>query len=355
MRPLPWDCRRRGGVRQWAVLFAVVLLALPVLAGLPPSANRPVAPGSPAAAGHPLPAGFSTSPNGNFTLFTGGPTGAFYPGTLFRAEYSLTLLAAPPGAPPLQVWVPPPLLSFSTSLGAVHLFGPWANFTFGAPGSPSANQSAVFNVSAFTLTSGSFVAGNKTIFTSQLVSVMANLPYGAANLSLSWRWKIVQPDGGTSSSAWSPPAVIHPGYYVSVVSAGPSALGPLGSYAVCITGPLGGRTFSLHLEIAKPLDDFSKTNITAPASATSLCWSTSVPPGIPAGPLLAHVWAYDQVTTLLYVFKLTLLNSTPPSGGPLDWWAQGPHAANLAALVAGLGVIVVWGVVPVWRSKHPRP
>jgi hypothetical protein len=340
--------------RQWAPLLLTAGLLLPLPAVGPP-VTVPAAPhGGTTALVASHPSDFATSANGNWTLSLPGPIGSLYPGASLGAEYDVSLRSALPGASPLSVWVPPAMITFATSSGALRVYGNWANFTFGGNGSVSSVLSDNFNLSLTAVAPATFNATNRTIFSSQLAAIMSSLPYGSVNLTVAWRWVVAGPDGSISMSPWENSSLIDPAYFASVESFGPPLLTTGGSYGVCIGGPIGGRLFSLHLEVARPYDDFVHVNYSVPAGASSACWSATVPQGIAPGPLLAHIWAYDRVTLLLYVLKLTLVNST--AGGSMTLASPGwKLAVNLSALSIGGVVLIAALVLPAVRKRTPPP
>lgn len=328
--------------------LAVLLFPTPALGDA--ARHTATAPERSAAALAARPSDFATTANGNFSLSQAGPSGALFPGSSLGAQYTISLHTHLANPAPLSVWVPPPMLTFATSAGPVKVFGSWANFTFGGNGSVSSALSATFNLSLTVQTPASFNGTNRTIFSSQLAAIMSSLPYGSVNLSVAWRWMVEGPDGSTAASPWTSSGLIDPAYFVSVESYGPSQLATGGSYGVCLGGPVGGRLFSLHLEVAKPYFDFVRANDTAPVGATSTCWSVTVPQGISPGPLLAHVWSYDRVTLLLYVFRLVLVNAT--SSGPMTLASPGwKLVVNLSALSFG-GMATV--ALVVLRGRRTR-
>jgi hypothetical protein len=340
-------------VSEALLLLAVCLLLPPPATG---SLARPTAAPPEGATQHPAlrPSDFATSANGNFSLTQPGPIGSLYPGTSLGAQYTVSLRTPLSSPSPLAVYVPPPELIVATSIGALRVFGSWANFTFGGNGSVSSVLSATYNLSLTIELPATYNATNRTIFSSQLVAIMSSLPYGSVNLSVAWRWVVAGPDGSIAKSPWANSSLIDPAYFASVESFGPAQLTPGQSYGVCIGGPIAGRLFSLHLEIAKPYDDFVHVNESVPAGATSACLSATVPQGIAPGPLLAHIWSYDRVTLLLYVLKLTLVNATagaPPTLASPGW----KLVVNVSALSFGGLVLVAVVVAPVLRKRPPRP
>ncbi|HEV2448838.1 MAG TPA: hypothetical protein VGU43_00300 [Thermoplasmata archaeon] len=336
-------------LRLFLVAFLAVCAMPPWLSGSTAAAPAPSASQLHAVA---TPRDFATSANGNWTLSQSPPSGNVYPGSSIGAQYTIALRSSPVGTPPISVYVPPPQLTFGTALGPLRAYGAWANFTFGGNGSVSPTLSAVFNLSLLPELSTTFNSTNRTVFSSQLVAIMTNLPYRSVNLSVSWRWVVAGPDGTVQESPWANSSLIDPAYFASVLSYGPSALTTGQSYGVCLGGPISGRLFSLHVEVAKPYDDFVQVNDSVPSGATSACWSATIPAGIAPGPLLAHIWSYDRATLLLYVLKLNLVNSTAAPGLTLasPSWRL---VVNLAALSVGGLTLVAVVALPVLR-KPPR-
>jgi hypothetical protein len=346
------DCRGHPVRGALLLVVAGLLVPFPVL-GAHAAATSPPRRGAIPLLGS-RPSDFATSANGNWSLTQPGPSGSLYPGSSLGAQYTVSLRSTLSGPTPLSVWVPPAELIFATSLGPYRVFGPWANFTFGGNGSVSSVLSATFNLSLTAQAPATFNSTNRTVFSSQLVAIMSSLPHGSVNLSVAWRWVVAGPDGSVAMSPWANSSLIDPAYFASVESFGPPQLTAGQSYGVCIGGPIAGRLFSLHLEVAKPYDDFVQVNNSVSANATTACWSATVPQGIAPGPLLAHIWSYDRVTLLLYVLKFNLVNAT--AGAPETLASPGwKLVVNLSALSVGGLVLVAVVALPVLRKRPPSP
>ncbi|MCI4345931.1 MAG: hypothetical protein L3K07_04180 [Thermoplasmata archaeon] len=338
--------------RKLLSIVALTLLALPSLLLVPAVAAG--APGAaPTASAQPAPADFQTSANGNFSVWIPPPTVTPVAGAVVMGQFVVSLTSPLPASGTLSVWVPQAEATFFFSNGSVHLFRPAFELNFSS-GSPT--SSPLENLSTLVRVGLPFNQSSSAILSSQLAAVMSDQPYGAVHLAVTWHWILISPDGSTFSGAWGRPYSVLPALFVQMTNAGPTVLHPGDSFGMCLTGPLGGRTFSLHLEIANPLNDFVRVNRTvAPNTTGPLCWSARVATWVSPQVLIAHVWAYDRVTLLLYIVKVTIVNATSTLFGLPAFWATGPGIATLGALAVGLGVAVwgVWSRLP--RSHRPPP
>jgi hypothetical protein len=322
-------------VHAW---LCAALVATLLVAAVP---FHPDAPPSPRSAGA-SPAFFHTSANSNFSLAQPGPTGVLVPGSLLRVEYYLSLLNPPPQVFPVTIFFPPVQDTWATSGGTLAGGAPAWNYTFAGP---SSDRSLVQNITSTASNASTFNQSGSVGFSSQLVAIMASVPFGGIHLAVTWRWLVADPSGAVLASPWRSSTSIEPAEMVSLLQAGPSTLVPGASYTVCLGGAIAGRLFSLHLEIPRPYNDFVQVNETVPAvGVTHVCWSAQVPSWVPPGPLLAHVWNYANVTLLLFILKLTLVASSPP--GWLGWLEQPSNAASLILL----GVLLT-SVLVVLRSQ----
>jgi hypothetical protein len=335
-------------MRSFPPVRALICAALVATLLFPALPVRQDALPSPAWAGA-SPAFFHTSANSNFSLAQPGPTGVLLPGSLLRVEYYLSLLNPPPQVFPVTIFFPPVQDTWATSGGTLAGGAPAWNYTFVGLPANSSSRSVVQNITSTASNASTFNQSGSVGFSSQLVAIMASVPFGGVLLAVTWRWLVADPSGAILASTWRSSASIEPAEMVSLLQAGPSTLVPGESYTVCLGGAIAGRLFSLHLEIPRPYDDFAQVNETVPAvGVTRICWSAQVPYWVPPGPLLAHVWNYANVTLLLFILKLTLVASSPP--GWLAWVEQPSNAASLI-LIAVLVASVL--VARAGRASHP--
>ncbi|MCI4363680.1 MAG: hypothetical protein L3K13_05175 [Thermoplasmata archaeon] len=299
------------------------------------------------------PADFQTSANGNFSVWIPPPTVTPVAGAVVMGQFVVSLTSPLPASGTLSVWVPQAEATFFFSNGSVHLFRSAfeLNFSSGTPtSSPLENMSTIVRIGL------PFNQSSSAILSSQLAAVMSDQPYGAVHLAVSWHWILISPDGSASSGAWGRPYAVLPALFVQMTNAGPTVLHPGDSFGMCLTGPLGGRTFSLHLEVANPLNDFIRVNRTVALNSTGpLCMTARVATWVSPQVLIAHVWAYDRVTLLLYIVKVTVVNATSTLFGLPAFWATGPGIASLGALAVAVGIAGwgVWNRLP--RSRPPVP
>lgn len=326
--------------RRLLALSALLLLALTALylptAAPASSSHAPIATDS-----HVEPSDFQTSANGNFSIWIPPPALAPVAGASVMAQFEVSLLSAPPANGTLTVWVPEVEGSFFFQNSTVHLYRPpfELNFSAGSPTtSPLMNASTVLRVGL------PFNESNFAILSSQLAALMANAPYGGVHLAVSWHWILIAPDGSNSTGAWSRPYPVVPAQYAELANSGPSVVHPGDSFGVCVAGAIGGRTFSLHLETANPYDDFVRVNQSVPAGSSGpSCLTVQVATWVSPQVLLAHVWAYDKVTLLLYILKVTVVNTTAALFGLPAYWTSSTGLASLGSIVIGVGV-AGWGL-----------
>jgi hypothetical protein len=329
--------------RHAVLLVLVMILASSSTSGFgtPPDASERAANSIPTSAVAPSIIHPASPPNGNLSLSVLQPSDVMIPGMYIQDELSVTVQRAT-GVPlpsPLTVWVPQTISLYRTSNGTLQVINPalTLNFTTGQTPDPS----ALVNASTVVKLTGAFNSSTPALLTSQLLAFMTNAPYGSLTLAVSWKWTLAYPDGSTSSGAWSPAAAVVPAQYAQLVSYGPTELPVHGSFHVCMEGSTVTREFSLHLETISPVDDFIQVeqNVTA-NSTTPTCWSAQVATWVAPQPILAHVWEYGEKTFLLYLIKVTVVDSTTQSSylSPLNQW-------NVVATVISLGAaagLIVW-------------
>jgi hypothetical protein len=339
---------------SWARLFvgfAVVVLLVTSLGPAPTESgptHTPLAPRSVDLAAHP--AG-NTSINDEIDLTAASPVGSFAPGTVVRVSLLLNVTSLTnTSATSATVYVPELQAVFPASPASVEIFPAGVNVTLGigAPvvavtGSVTIRNETTFNTSG------------KLTFTSELAALMASEPFGDLTLVDQWNWTVTTPTGAATSSGWGPtPAqVIHPAEVAFLKSLEPRSFTVPSTITACLTGPIQARTFSLHAETPKPVDDFVINTTRNPINGPStFCLTIVIPATIAPQPLLVHIWDYETVTLLLYIVKVTATNATTNGSGPgggTDWTQD----ADIAAIV-GVGVVAV-GVIVLVRRHPPEP
>ncbi|HZY69786.1 MAG TPA: hypothetical protein VFF67_02255 [Thermoplasmata archaeon] len=344
----------RGSIALWVAATAILVIALAV-----PTAGLLRAAG----ASTPRPAAVdpsvTTSPHGNLLVHSAAPQGNAPPGSVLTAEYRIAVVNYTGSLGLVTLRVPGVEAVFETTQGVVYVADVPRNLTLSGGGYYASN----LTTSSILLPNAtSFAPGGLATFSTELASILGPLPYGQMSVIAQWQWRLTAPDGSTTNGSWSP----SPGQSVSIaqtaqlVSIGPLVLARGSALTACLSGPVVGRTFSLHAETVSPLNDFVQ-NTSAVAAGTPMpaCWTITMPFYIVPQPLLIHIWDYNQVTLLLYIVKATLVGSLPVAG------QNGTGTPIPLLWVLNSGAIGVGALVGVWawvdhagrraRSRPPPP
>jgi hypothetical protein len=331
------DVRPAVGFAAFAVAVLLVTLAGSLTIGARPS-DSPAPTRSVTVEAHPA---ANTSINDDLELNATPPGGTFAPGTLLRIDYRITVQSASP-ATQVTIYMPALLASFPGTPAPANVFLPPRNLTLGVGATLTAAPGA------FTLrNTTSFNGTRPATLNSELVSLMGSEPYGSISLVAQWNWSITTPNGATTTSGWGPlsPPVIQPAQVAVLQSLVPRSLVPPAAVTACLTGPVQGRTFSLHAETPKPFDDFVGNTTRNPVNGPStFCLSVVIPLNITPQTILMHLWDYEAVTLLLYIVKVKVGNNSsgPPSYGLPGTWTE---YANGAIVVGALGVGIATAIV----------
>jgi hypothetical protein len=292
----------------------------------------------------------NTSVNDDLVLNATPPSGTYAPGTVVHVSFRITVTSSNVTGG-LTVYLPQLLASFPAVPAPVNVFLSPRNLTIGvgatvsaAPGGLTLRNTTTFN------------GTRPATVNSQLVALMASAPFGQDSVTAQWNWTITTTNGGSSTSGWGPanPPAIHPAELAVLASLTPRSLVPPAPVTACLTGPVQGRTFSLHAETPKPFDDFVGNSTRDPVGGPSTwCLTVVIPVNITPQTILMHVWDYEAVTLLLYIAKVKVGNNSTAGGGlglPGLW----SDYANGAIVVGAVGVGVVTAVI-VRREPFDRP
>jgi hypothetical protein len=307
---------------------------------------------APAAASHSEVVSPESIPNGNLSVSAPQPQGQLVPGSTLVSQYSVSVVSNLTDLPSvLTVWVPQTITVFYFPSQTLRVVGAAQTVNFSSQGPFTSRP---INGTDLVKFGGPFNSSSNALLTSQLLSFMYNAPSGAFALSVSWRWAISYPDGSSVFGPWSQSPRLLGAEYAPLLSYGPTTIAPQGWFQVCLAPSAQNREYSLHLETISPVDDFIQVerNISATGGGP-VCWSAQVAPWVTPQPLLAHVWAYDEETFLLYLIKITVANQT----GALGVLFSTVSTWNGAVTVGALGVaggLVVWGAVRA-GSRPRRP
>ncbi|MCI4345221.1 MAG: hypothetical protein L3K07_00480 [Thermoplasmata archaeon] len=320
-------------------LVALLALFVPVLHPAP--ASRP----SGIEALRELPHGSGGAPplvnNGDFYVNDSTPPGSFPVGSRLTASYQLVVPGFPNG-PAGQIHVPSAVAVFPGASGPIHVYIPSANLTVSPGGqvTPSENSSTrLTSTTQFSPTTPASLA-------SQGFAVQASWPVGTHSVGIQWSWSIATPDGVVTNGPASNRVSIAPAETATVANNPPASVPLGGSYPICLSGPVTGRTFSAHFSTDSPFTTYSAPPVTVTnLSGGEFCWSTTVPASLPSGAANVHLWEYAAGTYLLYEFPVQLDGSSTSStagGGGLRLSSVGVAAVGavaVASAVAGVGVL----------------
>jgi hypothetical protein len=324
------------------VWWAVTLVVVVVLSGLSIGGGRATAPVTPATATAESPSVHpSSTPNGNLSISIPQPIAQVVPGTYLVSQYRVSVVSNLTELPPvLTIWVPQTIALFHLPTQSLQVIGSARVINISQGGPYISND---INGTVLVKLATSFNTTSDALLTSQLLSFMYSAPDSAFGLAVTWRWAIFYPDGSSEFGPWSQSPEFPGVQYAAMVSYGPTKLPPQGWFQVCMAASGVTRQFSLHLETISPVDDFihAEQNVSANASAP-VCWSAQVAPWVTPQPLIAHLWAYDQLTFLMYLVKVYVVNQTGLAG-PLSILTTWNGVATVGALAVAAG-LVVWGI-----------
>ncbi|MGA3021872.1 MAG: hypothetical protein ABSE66_03580 [Thermoplasmata archaeon] len=327
--------------------MAVLMTAVLLVGGVPGAAHAAAPPGSTAATRIQP----DSPPNGNLSISIPEPAVPVVSGSYLIGQFRVSVVVSnmTEVPPVLTIWVPQALFLFNLTDQTIRSFGPRVelNFTGGGP-----YVSNPINGTTLVKVGGGFNSSARALLSTQLLAFMSNAPYGALLLSVNWRWAIAFPDGSSLFGPWSPASVLQPAEYAGLASYGPATLPPGGWFEVCVTSSGVTREFSLHLETINPVDDFVGVEQNISANATQpVCWSAQVASWVTPQPLVAHVWAYDQKTYLLYLIKITVANPTGPYAflAPWETW----NALVTLCAIGVAGGLAVWGWMRFSSGRRP--
>jgi hypothetical protein len=266
------------------------------------------------------------------------PAGNYLPGEEVSAQFEVQIpkYVSPDGA--LQVRIPNSLAEFPSTQGELHVYLSAVNFTvtsdavFEAAAGPAARwtQATAFNASgvAFVSTQG--------------LSVMGSWAYGEFSVKFSWRWVMTAVDGTPTSGNWSPMASVDPPSVANLASSPAHYWTVAEPYRMCMNGPIGGRTFGIHVSIANPVEQFNGAAFTVPSGFTNAyCWNNTLPTNLSTQQAFIHIWEFANVTFQLYDFPIQLMYNGTGSSGFTDF----VHSSYLPLLL--IGIAVVLGIVAV--------
>jgi hypothetical protein len=312
--------------------------ALPWATPAPPPWSLHVA--SPTALGPPG----NLTPSQNVSSTVPGPDGTLLPGDRIGFRYEISIRGYNPSWGTVTVWMPPTQANFITirtvipvPLGARNLSIANGSFT-------ASNATSVLDplTNITELRSGAGVT-----FGTEEAAPMAIFPFGSIRVLVRWQWIVLRGDGALTNSSWSPEdgAAVVPAEFVQLVSLGPRQVAPGGNETACLSGPIGGRVFALHLLTLNPPDDFAQAGSTIPFEyGSEFCLNVTVPSYVLPETASVRVWnlVAPNSTLLLFSMHIHIQNQTSTTApATVDWTTVGNGAAvGLAAAVASAILIV---------------
>jgi hypothetical protein len=300
-------------------------------------------------------------PMGNFALNASGPNGFLDPGSRLTVQYHVQSSTYPSSNGPAQVRVPPTTATFTASTGTTyHAFLAATNFTIDGklPSASIANGSV-------RLTSGAtFRSTTNATLSSSEFAVMATWAPGSYPVQVQWQWVVTLADGSQTLGPWSAWTTVTPAQLAVLANAPPSTVPLGGNYPVCLTGPIAGREFTVHMSTVAPTETFAGPTVTVPTGFTgNFCWNTTAPSAVASQTVIVHIWELSGGNFLLYQKSLALSNTSgvpPPGGGgaPGGGWPSGLlgplYFGWFSPLLFGVGVVVVAAVLLATARRRSR-
>lgn len=278
------------------------------------------------------------------------PTGSTPSGETIGAVYAVSAPSYPSGAGPATVRIPSAVVQIATTSGPIHLYFGSLNLTLNGNGSASgaAGPSSRFSSPL------QFNSSPAAFLSTQGLSVMASWPYGSYSVQVRWQWVLVAPDGSIQSGPWSGWSTVTPAQIADLSTASGSSWTVGAPQQVCLSGPVAGRTFSVHLSIANPSQVFVTGTVTVPAAQSgAYCWTNTVPAGTAPQQAFLHLWEYANLTFMLVVVEVQLVN--PGGGGGGGSASGGTGWVPLATIgIVALVVVVALEVVYVLSPRTIR-
>ena len=295
---------------------------------------------------------FEPTPNGNFSIEGPGPETNLPAGSILTVQYELRDPNYTSTQKGLYVRVPAPTAQFNVSYGQLRLQMPGITVAFNStnwtnPANTTTSEQ-LLNETVFPNTGR--VANDRAALSSGDLALTSPETFGALTIDLRWRWAASPSFGANFTGSWEPSAsgvAIEPDQFVQLLSPASQTVSPGQGVAVCLGGPVAGRTFSLHAVMPSPRLDFATRNGTvAPNGVSPYCQTLVLPTWLEPQNINVYVWDLSTSNStpgvitsfLLYVIKVNVVGASPstPSlyGIPLGTWYLGLGAATAVLLLA---------------------
>ncbi|HZY71188.1 MAG TPA: PEGA domain-containing protein [Thermoplasmata archaeon] len=250
-------------------------------------------------------------------------------GTVLTVSYWLACGSKPSNVSSVVVDVPTVVARIPTSTGAVAVTVVSRNVTVTSNASPSV-QAASVNV---TLPATSFSTARAHL-TSNLFTVMANLPLGSGTLRFQWVWTL-HPPGGPDLKGWSELVTLSPAPLANIVLSTASPI-PAGTpFTVCLVGPLTGLVMQLRIDLPNGATIASNSASVAWDAGGRFCLATSVPANTAPTPVNLRLWLVSPVDALLHQISGSVATL------PFGWIAGNVRPENATVAVDGIPVTEV--------------
>lgn len=302
----------------------------------------PTAAGQAPRTGAEMAANTSLVPHSALYVNASAPSAPMAPGEEFAAIFEVMVPAYTSGIAGDQVVIPPAYVQIPTTTGALHLYLNAVNFTVAG----SAAESAPAGPPTRFGTALAFNASTVAALSSQQVAVTATWPYGGPSVEFRWTWTATAQDGSTAQGNYSAWTSVTPGQLASPTQAVAHTWVIGSPYELCLGGPIGGRTFSLHLATSSPVEQIDGGAVSVPVGPhAQFCWNSTFAVSVTPQQAFVHLWEYGNVTFLLLTVLIQITNDpAPPAGGG----GSSPPLSSLAtAALFGVGIVVVVVVVEI--------
>jgi hypothetical protein len=250
----------------------------------------------------------------------------------------------------LSIGIPPILAELPSSTGTLSLYFHALNVSVAG----GATATGILGPPA-RFAQGVVLNGNGSgIVSSQGVAVMSSWSDASHGLQFRWRWVLIGPDGSLTTGPYSVPQTVFPAQTATPYPA-PSKTWTVGSpYTFCLSGPIGGRSFTLRLAISQPPATIALPVADVPAGSAAYCWNSTLPQGVSSQPGVLHLWELANVSFLLAAVDIQLVPArTSGSGAASGAWFGSSLPLWLLAAFGVVGVIVVAEVA--WLAVRASP
>jgi hypothetical protein len=293
----------------------------------------------------------------NVYLPAPAPSGSWPVGEEIGIVYAVTVADFPSWSPPGFVVIPNALFQIQALAGPTQFYLPAVNFTIHNAGTIEAPAGPLIRD-----TVAQRIPINQTaLLSTQGLAVTASWPLGLYNVGIRWHWNLVAPNGGQTNGTWSPWGNVSPGRILNIIGTVPKSWNDFTPLQLCIGGSIGGRTFSVHLATGANGSQVDLGAATVPLQTPiPYCWTTMLNVTLVPQTAFIHLWEYGNVSFLLYVIKIQILNGTAASPSGSSTAPPGPYPmAAIPSVEAGIAVLVIVAICVILlrrsRGKSREP